>query len=320
MNNMKRDERTMGLSGLLSFPLTPFDDADKVDVDAFAAHVEAQITAGPSGLFVACGTGEFTALGLDEYRQVVSTAVTQAAGRLPVFAGAGGGPQIAREFAQAAQECGADGLLLLPPYLLTSPPQGLVRHIRYVAEATPLPIIVYQRANAVLDPAAAVELLDIPTVIGIKDGRGDIDAMLRLVTAVRTSGHPRATGFGFLNGLPTAELSARAYGAIGVESYSSAVHCFAPDIATAFHRAVRADDEDAQQTLLNEFYLPFAALRDRVPGYAVSLVKAGAQLAGLAVGPVRPPLVEATPEHVAQLAAIVDRGRAALHRLEGARA
>ncbi|MCX4791157.1 MULTISPECIES: 5-dehydro-4-deoxyglucarate dehydratase [unclassified Streptomyces] len=320
MNTVKCDERTTRLSGLLSFPLTPFDDADEVDLDVFASHVEAQIAAGPSGLFVACGTGEFPALGLDEYRQVVATAVKQVAGRIPVFAGAGGGPRVARKFALAAQECGVDGLLLLPPYLLTSTPQGLVHHIRYVAAATPLPITVYQRANAVLDPAAAVELLDIPNVVGIKDGRGDVDAMLRLVTAVRTSGHPRAAEFGFLNGLPTAELSARAYAAIGVESYSSAVHCFAPDIATAFHRAVRDDDEEAQRTLLTEFYLPFAALRDRVPGYAVSLVKAGAQLAGLAVGPVRPPLVEATPEHVAQLASIVDRGRTALRRLEESRA
>ncbi|MFJ2590284.1 5-dehydro-4-deoxyglucarate dehydratase [Streptomyces sp. NPDC087538] len=320
MNTVKCDERTTRLSGLLSFPLTPFDDADEVDLDVFASHVEAQIAAGPSGLFVACGTGEFPALGLDEYRQVVSTAVKQAAGRLPVFAGAGGGPRIAREFALAAQECGADGLLLLPPYLLTSTPQGLVRHIRYVAEATPLPITVYQRANAVLDPGTAVELLDIPTVAGIKDGCGDVDATLRLVTAVRSSGHPRAADFGFVNGLPTAELSARAYAAIGVESYSSAVHCFAPDIATAFHRALRGDDEEAQRTLLTEFYLPFVALRDRVPGYAVSLVKAGAQLAGLAVGPVRPPLVEATPEHVAQLTTLVDRGRAALRRLEESRA
>ncbi|MFJ1847208.1 MULTISPECIES: 5-dehydro-4-deoxyglucarate dehydratase [unclassified Streptomyces] len=320
MNTVKCDERTTRLSGLLSFPLTPFDDADEVDLDVFASHVEAQIAAGPGGLFVACGTGEFPALGLDEYRQVVATAVKQAAGRIPVFAGAGGGPRVARKFALAAQECGVDGLLLLPPYLLTSTPQGLVHHIRYVAAAIPLPITVYQRANAVLDPAAAVELLDIPNVVGIKDGRGDVDAMLRLVTAVRTSGHPRAAEFGFLNGLPTAELGARAYAAIGVESYSSAVHCFAPDIATAFHRAVRDDDEEAQRTLLTEFYLPFAALRDRVPGYAVSLVKAGAQLAGLAVGPVRPPLVEATPEHVAQLASIVDRGRTALRRLEESRA
>jgi len=306
----------MRLKGLLSFPLTPFTaDGGAVDDDVFAEHVEAQIAAGPSGLFVACGTGEFTALGRDEYASVVATAVRVAAGRVPVFAGAGGGPQLAREFAVAAADAGADGLLLLPPYLVTSTPHGLVGHVRHVAAATPLPIAVYQRANAILDPAAAVELLDVPAVAGIKDGRGDVDAMLRLVTAVRTSGHPRAAEFGFLNGLPTAELSVRAYEAIGVESYSSAVLCFAPEIATRFYRAVRADDEHAMNTLLATFYLPLVALRDKVPGYAVALVKAGARLRGLNVGPVRPPLVDASPQHVDELAAILAAGLAAVQSL-----
>jgi len=297
----------MRLHGLLSFPLTPFTGEDKVDLSAFADHVERQIGWGPSAIFVACGTGEFTALSLEEFRQVVATAAEVAAGRLPVVAGCGGGPQLAREFARLAAESGANGLLLLPPYLVVSTPAGLLRHIAYVADATGLPLVVYQRANAVLDTATAVALLDLPTVAGIKDGRGDVDGMLRLVTAVRTSGHPRAAEFGFLNGLPTAELSVQAYRAIGVDSYSSAVLCFAPDIATTFYRAVSAGDLETTQRLLKEFYLPFAALRDKVPGYAVSLVKAGAGL-----GPVRPPLVEPTPEHLAELKSIIERGRAAL--------
>ncbi|MER8187385.1 5-dehydro-4-deoxyglucarate dehydratase [Kitasatospora sp. NPDC094015] len=302
----------MHLQGLLSFPLTPFDAEDRIDLGVFAEHLERQIAAGPAALFVACGTGEFTALGRDEHRRLIATAVRVAGGRLPVVAGCGGGPRLAREFALAAADCGADGLLLLPPYLVASTPAGLVGHIRYVAAATELPLIVYQRANAVLDEAATLALLDLPTVTGIKDGRGQLDAMLRLVTAVRTSGHPRAAGFGFLNGLPTAELSAQAYRAIGVPGYSSAVLCFAPDIATAFHRAVEGGDRRTAQLLLAEFYLPFAALRDQVPGYAVALVKAGARLAGLDLGPVRPPLVDASPEHVRQLERIIARGRAAL--------
>jgi len=305
----------MRLHGLLSFPLTPFTSSDEVDLDVFAEHVDQQIAAGPSALFVACGTGEFTALDLDEYRAVVSTAVRVAGGRLPVFAGTGGGPRLARQFAGAAEAAGADGLLLLPPYLVASTPGGLVRHVRYVASSTRLPITVYQRANAVFDPASAVALLDIPNVAGVKDGVGDVVAMLRLVTAVRTSGHPRAETFGFLNGLPTAELSVEAYQAIGVESYSSAVLCFAPDIATAFYRAISRGDREVARALLAQFYLPFAALRDTVPGYAVALVKAGARLAGLPVGLVRPPLVDPSPEHAERLAGIVASGRAALARL-----
>ncbi|MCP2325780.1 5-dehydro-4-deoxyglucarate dehydratase [Hamadaea flava] len=311
----------MRLQGLLSFPLTPFTaDGAEVALDVFADHVEAQIAAGPSGLFVACGTGEFTALSLAEYRDVVATAVRVARNRVPVFAGAGGGPQLAREFAVVAAEHGANGLLLLPPYLVAAPPRGLVEHVRLVAGATDLPIAVYQRANAVLDPAAAVALLDVPTVVGIKDGRGDVDAMLRLVTAVRTSGHPRAAEFGFLNGLPTAELSVRAYRAIGVDSYSSAVLCFAPEIATRFWRAVEADDEEAMNALLATFYLPLVALRDKVPGYAVALVKAGARLRGVDVGPVRPPLVDLTPEHLDELVSILAAGLDLAKTLDSAKA
>jgi 5-dehydro-4-deoxyglucarate dehydratase len=305
----------MRFHGLLSFPLTPFTEADAVDLAMFAEHVEAQIAAGPAALFVACGTGEFTALDQTEYAAVVGTAVLVAGGRVPVYAGVGGGPRMARDSAERAAEAGADGLLLLPPYLVGSTPAGVVAHVRYVAAGTELPVVVYQRANAILDPAAAVSLLDVPNVVGIKDGRGDVDEMLRLVTAIRASGHPRAEEFGFLNGLPTAELSAVAYAAIGVDSYSSASLCFVPDIATAFHRAMAEGDTAAMRTLLAEFYLPFVALRDQVPGYAVSLIKAGARLAGLAMGPVRPPLVEPSAAHVDALAEIIARGRKALETL-----
>jgi len=306
----------MRLHGLLSFPLTPFTPDDEVATGVLADHVAEQVAAGPAALFVACGTGEFTALGLDEYRTVVRTAVREVAGRLPVFAGTGGGPRTASEFARAAAECGADGLLLLPPYLVSCTPAGLVRHVAYVAGATGLPLVVYQRANAVLDPAAALALLDLPTVAGFKDGRGDVDAMNRLVATVRASGHPRAAEMGFLNGLPTAEVSAAAYRAIGVPSYSSAALCFVPDLATEFYRAIESGDEIISRTLLTEFYLPLVALRDRVAGYAVSLPKAGATLRGLPMGSVRPPLVDVYPEHLEQLAALIDQGRVALRRVK----
>ena len=302
----------MALSGLLSFQLTPFTADDSVDFAALADHVAAHVAAKPAGLFVACGTGEFTALSIVEYRDVVATAVDVVGGRMPVFAGVGGGPGVAREFLRAAAESGVDGVLLLPPYLVAAPPAGIVDHVRYVSTVASVPVVVYQRANAILDPAAAVALLDVPNVIGIKDGEGDVELMRSLISAVRGSGHPRAAEFGFLNGLPTAEVSVPAYRELGVDGYSSAVLCFVPEIATAFYAAVEREDEETVRTLLTEFYLPFAALRETTPGYAVSLVKAGARLTGQPVGPVRPPLPEVTPEHLAQLEEIIERGRKAL--------
>jgi 5-dehydro-4-deoxyglucarate dehydratase len=302
----------MRLDGLLAFPLTPFTADDDVDLPAFGVHLEALLAHDPAAVFVACGTGEFSSLSVPEWQGVVRTAKSVVDGRVPVFAGVGGGPKVAREGVAMAGAAGCDGVLLMPPYLVSAPPAGVLRHIAYVTDRAPLPVVVYQRDNARLDPTTVVGLLDLPSVIGLKDGVGDVDTMLREVTAVRTSGHPRADTFNFLNGLPTAELSVQAYEAIGVASYSSAVLDFMPELATAFFRAVRARDEVTVQRLLAAFFLPFAALRAQVPGYAVSLIKAGSRIAGLDLGGVRPPLIDPTPEHVARLAEIMAAGRAAL--------
>lgn len=299
-------------AGPLSFPLTPFDSADRVDLDVLRVHVEQQVSAGAAAVFVACGTGELPALTPREHRDVVTTAVEVVDGRVPVVAGAGGGAGLARELVAQAAACGADGVLLFPPYLVTSTTAGLLGYVRFAAAGADLPVIVYQRSTAVFPPPVVSDLLDIPTVVGLKDGRGDVDALQRLVTTVRTSGHPKAATFHFLNGMPTAEISAAAYRAIGVEHYSSAVHNFAPDLAQAFYRALVTGDEGTVQTLLRVFYLPFADLRDQVPGYAVALVKAGARLAGLPVGGVRPPLVDPDPAHVDKLSELLSTARAEL--------
>jgi 5-dehydro-4-deoxyglucarate dehydratase len=306
--------------GLLSFPLTAFDDDGELDLTAFRAHLEDQIAAGPAAVFVACGTGEYSALSEHEHAQVARAAVETAAGRVPVFVGIGGGVGTARANAAAVAEAGADGALLLPPYLVTGPDDGLLAHVRAVASASSVPLLVYRRGTAVFGADAAVALLDIPSVIGIKDGVGDVDRMTRIITAVRNSGHAKAEEFTFLNGLPTAELSALAYRGLGVPQYSSAVFCFAPDIALAFSRALMAGDDAACRDLLHTFYLPYAALRDHVLGYHVALVKAGARWRGrdrgFDVGRVRPPLVDADTEDISVLIGLIQTTRTLLHTQE----
>jgi 5-dehydro-4-deoxyglucarate dehydratase len=178
-----------------------------------------------------------------------------------------------------------------------------------VAAATALPVIVYQRDNAVLTPETVVGLARTDGIIGLKDGLGDLDLMQRIVSAVRTD----APGdFLYFNGLPTAEQTQLAYAAIGVTLYSSAVFCFAPEIALAFHRALATGDESTTHRLLDGFYRPFVELRAQGRGYAVSLVKAGVRLRGLDVGEVRPPLHEPGEDHVKQLAQLIERGYALL--------
>ncbi len=109
------------LDGVLFFPVTPFTPSGDVDYTLLAEHLDKGVAAGPGGVFVACGTGEFHALGLDEFSKIVATAVEVVAERVPVFAGAGGSLVQAKEFARSAEAAGADGILLLPPYLVTMP-------------------------------------------------------------------------------------------------------------------------------------------------------------------------------------------------------
>ncbi|SEQ57880.1 5-dehydro-4-deoxyglucarate dehydratase [Streptomyces sp. yr375] len=296
-------------SGPLFFPVTAYGPDGSVDLDVYRAHVRQGVEAGAAAVFACCGTGEFHALTPEEFEACVRAAVEATDGRVPVVAGAGYGTALAVRYARLAEAAGADGLLALPPYLVLAAQEGLLRHYREVAAATALPVIVYQRDNAVFTPETVVALARTEGIIGLKDGLGDLDLMQRIVSAVRTE---VPGDFLYFNGLPTAEQTQLAYRALGVTLYSSAVFCFAPEIALAFHRALTTGDDTTAHRLLDGFYRPFVELRARGRGYAVSLVKAGVRLRGLDVGEVRPPLHEPGDDHVKQLAQVIDRGYALL--------
>ncbi|MGW6391823.1 5-dehydro-4-deoxyglucarate dehydratase [Streptomyces sp. NPDC055103] len=296
------------LDGLLFFPVTAFGPDGSLDLDAFRAHVRGGVAAGAAAVFACCGTGEFHALTPEEFRDCVAAAVEETAGRVPVVAGVGYGTALAIRYARLAEEAGADGLLAMPPYLVVADQAGLLRHYTELAAATSLDVIVYQRDNAILTPATAVALARTDGVIGLKDGLGDLDLMQRIVSAVRAEGLDLL----YFNGLPTAELTCAAYRGIGVTLYSSAVFCFAPDLALAFHRALATGDDATVNLLVDGFYRPLVELRAQGRGYAVSLVKAAVRMEGLDVGEVRPPLSEPAPEHLRELALLIERGRTLL--------
>ena len=291
------------LTGLLSFPVTPFTPANEIDLPRFREHIQYMAAQNPDGLFVCGGTGEFYSLGLDEYRVLVRAAVEEAGGRLPIVAGVGYGTRLALDFSRAAAEAGADGLMVMPPYLVQAEQEGLFQHYRAIAAATELGVILYQRDNAIFAPATVARLAEQPNVVGFKDGHGDMERLLRVRLAV-------GDRLAMLNGMPTAELSVPAFVGVGVRSYSSAVFNFVPEIAWAFYRATTDGDEATKLRLLEGFYRPFAELRDRVKGYAVALIKAGVGIRAQPVGPPRAPLVPASAEHACELQAIVERGLA----------
>ena len=295
------------MNGLLFFPVTAFDRHGEVDLDAFRQHIRERLVDQPGAVFACCGTGEFAALGIDEYAACIRAAVEETAGRVPVVAGVGYGLALATQFATAAAQAGADGLLAMPPYLVAGTQAGLREHYWQLAGRTDLDMIIYQRDNAIFASDTVAELAGHPRIVGFKDGRGDLDLMRRIVGAVRARHGEGALLY--FNGMPTAEMTQQAYAGVGVTEYSSAVFCFAPDLAMAFYNAYRSGDTETVDRLLDGFWRPYVELRQRGEGYAVSLVKAGVRLGGTDVGPVRSPLSEPAPEHVEQLAALLAAGR-----------
>ena len=291
--------------GVLFFPVTPFDSGDRVDLGLLREHVGQRLEFSPGGVFPACGTGEFSSLDAEEVAAVVAETVDIVGGRVPVVAGTGGQLAHARACARSAELAGADALLLLPPYLLGGPIAGTIAYVEAVAASSALPVIVYHRGTAQYTAEAMVRLAANPKIIGFKDGTGDVALAQDIVAAVAATGRD---DFQFFNGLLTAELSQAAYRGLGVPLYSSAVFAMAPRIAIAHYDAYTTGDEVARTRILREFYFPLARLRDRVPGFGVSLVKAGVRLDGLPVGSVRPPLVDPAPEHLAELAELLVLG------------
>ncbi|PAU65711.1 5-dehydro-4-deoxyglucarate dehydratase [Pseudomonas sp. PIC25] len=287
-------------TGLLSFPVTDFDAAGEFNAASYARRLEWLAPYGASALFAAGGTGEFFSLAPDEYSSVIKTAVDTCAGSVPILAGVGGPTRLAIQYAQEAERLGAKGLLLLPHYLTEASQEGVAAHVEQVCKSVKIGVVVYNRNVCRLTPALLERLAErCPNLIGYKDGLGDIELMVSIRRRL-------GDRFSYLGGLPTAEVYAAAYKALGVPVYSSAVFNFIPKTAMAFYNAIAADDHATVGKLIDEFFLPYLEIRNRRAGYAVSIVKAGARIVGHDAGPVRAPLTDLLPEEYEKLAALVE--------------
>jgi 5-dehydro-4-deoxyglucarate dehydratase len=286
-------------SGLLSFPLTDFDAEGNFDKKGYIERLEWLAPYGASALFAAGGTGEFFSLTADEYPGIIETAVQTCRGKVPIIAGAGGPTRFAIQCAQAAEKAGAHGILLLPHYLTEAGQEGLAAHVEAVCKSVKFGVIVYNRGQSRLYPDTLAKLAErCPNLVGFKDGIGDIELMSSIYLRM-------GDRFAYLGGLPTAEVYAAAYKALGTPVYSSAVFNFIPKTAMDFYKAVATDDTATQHRLLKQFFMPYLEIRNKGQGYAVSIVKAGARIVGHDAGPVRTPLTELKPQEYDALAALI---------------
>jgi 5-dehydro-4-deoxyglucarate dehydratase len=285
-------------SGLLSFPVTHFDAEGRFAADSYRAHVEWLAGYKAPVLFAAGGTGEFFSLTPAEIPGIIAAA-KEVSGETAIVSGCGYGTDTAIEIAQSVEKVGAEGILLLPHYLIDAPQEGLYAHIKKICQSVGFGVMVYNRDNAVLQADTLARLCDdCPNLIGFKDGTGDI-GLVRQITA------KMGDRLMYLGGMPTAELFAEAYLGAGFTTYSSAVFNFVPGLANEFYAALRGGDRATCERILNDFFYPFMEIRNRAKGYAVSAIKAGVRLQGFAAGPVRSPLKDLTGPEEEMLAALI---------------
>jgi 5-dehydro-4-deoxyglucarate dehydratase len=285
-------------SGLLSFPVTPFGADGGFDRAVYEDHVGWLSSYPAATLFAAGGTGEFFSLKPSEIPEIV-TAAKAASGNVPIVSGCGYGTEIAVDIAREAEKAGADGILLIPHYLIDAPQDGLYAHVKKVCDSIGIGVMVYNRDNSILQPDTLARLSDAcPNLIGFKDGSGDI-GLVRQVTA------RMGDRLMYLGGMPTAELFAEAYLGAGFTTYSSAVFNFVPGLAIEFYDALRGGNRTRCEEILNGFFYPFMEIRNRSKGYAVSAIKAGVRLQGFDVGPVRSPLTDLSEEEMGMMADLI---------------
>jgi 4-hydroxy-tetrahydrodipicolinate synthase len=252
--------------------VTPFS-GKCVDEDSLREFVDWQITEGSNAL-VPCGTtGESATLSREEHREVIATTVRVSNGRVPVIAGCGSfSTQAAIDMVRAAADVGADAALVVVPYYNKPSQAGLVAHFTAVAEASPLPIVVYNvpsRTVADISVEALVEAAKHPRIVAIKDATGN----LARVTAQRL-----ACGEDFiqLSGNDDMALGFNAMGGVGCISVTANV---APKLCSDFQAATREGRWDDALKLQDRLYPLHAALfSDASPGptkYALTRVRPG---------------------------------------------
>jgi 5-dehydro-4-deoxyglucarate dehydratase len=284
------------LSGVIAFPVTPFKEDLSLDLPGLHENLTKLLEYPIAAVVAAGGTGELYSLTPAEYARVVELTAHAVEDRVPVIAGVGFGQRLAVEMAQAAEKAGADGILAFPPYYPQAEDEGLFEYYRAIGEATRLGMLIYSRDWANFSPSMVERLTAIPTLVGWKDGHGDIRRLQIIMHHVGDRLH-------WIGG--AGDDMVAAYFSIGVTTFSSSIATVAPLLSLRLWELADSGDSEALTDLLDRCVIPLYALRARRKGYEVSAMKAMMDMVGLNGGPVRPPLVNVKPDEEDELRTIL---------------
>ena len=293
--------------GVIGFPVTPFDDQDRLDEAALRENIEYLLESDLAALTFCGSNGELQSVTLEEYRRIAAIAGEMVAGRKGLIFGAGQTLPIAREQVKIAREAGADAVIVMAPYSNDINEPGLAEYYRRVAKAGELPAFLYQtKWSGVLALSLLDRLTDVEELCMVKDENGNLSHYLN----VRQRFGDR---FYWVNGM--AEPFVPSYWNLGVETYTSGLACFMAEKTIEVGELARAGDFAGVNRLLDEVVTPLYEIRNRRPGYKCSMIKTAMDVCGLRGGRVRPPLIELAEEDRRDLEALLERVglKAAVH-------
>jgi 4-hydroxy-tetrahydrodipicolinate synthase len=275
---------------VLTAMVTPFDAEGGLDLEGASRLARFLVDAGNDGLVVNGTTGESPTTTDDEKVQLVRAVVEAVGERASVVAGVGtNDTRHSVELAQAAAEAGAHGVLVVTPYYNRPPQPGIVRHFTAVADATDLPAMLYDipvRTGVPIATETLVELAGHERIVAVKDAKDDLAASAEVIAR---------TGLAYYSGSDPLTLPLLAVGGVG--TIGVVTHVVAREVAAMVAAWLRGDTAEARA--INARLIPVYKGTFRTQG--VILTKATLALLGLPGGPVRSPLVDATPDQVAQL-------------------
>jgi 4-hydroxy-tetrahydrodipicolinate synthase len=278
--------------------VTPFRADQSLDEAAFRRLVRRQVAAGIDFLAPCGTTGESPTLTREEHLRVVEITLEEAQGRVPVLAGAGGyNTREVIELARELERLGVEGILSVTPYYNKPTQEGLYQHYKAIAEAVPLPIVVYSvqgRTGVNVEPATLARLAAIPNIVGVKEASGNISQMASVI-------HQVPPGFVVLSGDDAITLPLIALGGRGIVSVAS-------------NEIPAQMAQIAKLSLAGDFAGARAVQREYLPLMEINFiesnpipVKAALALMGLIEPVYRLPMVPPQPENLARIKKVLEQ-------------
>jgi 5-dehydro-4-deoxyglucarate dehydratase len=284
--------------GVFGFPVTPFQKDLSLDLAGLERNCDWMAGFAFCSQVIAGGTGEVYSMTPEESFECVRVSVKAINGRMPVVAGVAYNTTMACHMAREMEKAGAEALLVMPPYYINAPEEGLLRYFEAIGNSCGLPLSFYTRDWAAFSPSQVQRLLDrVPSLKMWKDGQGDMRKYQRIICEV-------GDRIAWVGGI--GDDCAPGYFAVGCQAYTSSISNIAPKLSLRIAELGLKGDYAGLAELMKKYVHPLYALRDRCKGYEVSMMKSAMEILGHPAGPVRPPLVDIKESEMPELRKLME--------------